>query len=150
MPYFEYQKRTHWSKLHPNSYKCLCFDFVKGYTSMHNILLSEWSVRLLWGLRIPLSSCHTWNIWNVHTGENFIQTRINVYVLVLWRDIHILSLGHNQWPAETVTDLAVDAHNFTRQAEIITSPMRWRTKPSTQSHMLEVPRKRQKDTEGKR
>jgi hypothetical protein len=101
-------------------------------------------------LRIPLSSCHTSNSRNAYTWANFIHTRINVYVLILWWDKHIFSLGHNQWSAETLIGFAVDAHNFTRQAEITTSPVGWKTKLSTQSHTSEVPRKRQQDTKGKR
>jgi len=49
---------------------------------------------------------------------------------------HLEPRAHNHWSAEKVIGFAVDAHNFTRQAEIITYPVGWRTKPSTQSHRL--------------
>jgi hypothetical protein len=62
--------------------------------STYNQLLSEKSVRLLRGLRIPLSSSLTSNSRNVYTWANFIQTRINVCVLISWWDIHTLSLGY--------------------------------------------------------
>ena len=67
-----------------------------------------------------------------------------------YTSIHLEPLAHNHLSVETVTGFAVDAHNFTRQAEIINPPVGWRTKPSPQSHMLKVSRKRQKDTKGKR